>query len=144
MTGASDARPRRLATLLAALAAAAVVAAVMIFSAVAGAAGPGPAPSKVTVPTVAGKPVSGPLAAAANAGDPSTIGAPGTEGSDGTTGGGDPGVDGSSLSDGTTAPSTDSNAADDPEGQFGPTDSNGTVLAPDQPGSTDPSLGMTP
>ena len=83
MTGASDARPRRLATLLAALAAAAVVAAVMIFSAVAGAAGPGPAPSRVTVPTVAGKPVSRPLAAAANAGDPSTIGAPGTEGSDG-------------------------------------------------------------
>ena len=56
----------------------------------------------------------------------------------------DRGVDGTSASDGITAPSTDPNASDDPEGQFGAIDSSGTVLAPNAPGSTDPSLGMTP
>jgi hypothetical protein len=137
-------RRRRLATLVTGLIAVAVVAVVMAVSVRASAAGPGPLPAAVTVPVASGHPVSGPLAAAANAGDPSAIGAPGTEGSDGTTAGGDPGVDGSSASGGVTAPTTDPNAADDPEGQFGATDSSGTVLAPNQPGSTDPSLGTTP
>ena len=70
-------------------------------------------PAKVVVPASTTKAVSGPLAAAANAGDPNAIDAAGTEGSDGTTG----------------AP-TDSNASDDPEGQFGPADSAGTVQDP--------------
>lgn len=134
-------RPRRL---LAPLAAALVVGGVVAVSTVAGAAGPAPVPAKVVVPASTVKPVHAPLAAAANAGDPSTLGAPGTEGSDGTTGGADLGADGTSVSDGVTAPNSDPNAADDPEGQFGPTDSSGTVLDPNAPGSTDPSLGMTP
>lgn len=141
---AREQRRRRLVTLVGGLIATAAVGTVVAVSAAASAAGPGPVPSRVTVPAVSGHPVSGPLAAAANAGDPGAIGAPGTEGSDGTTAGGDPGVDGSSASDGVTAPTTDPNAADDPEGQFGPTDSSGTVLAPNPPGGTDPSLGMTP
>jgi hypothetical protein len=141
---APERRRRRIATLVTGLIAVAAVAVVMAVSARASAAGPGPLPAAVTVPAVSGHPVSGPLAAAADAGDPSAFGAPGTEGSDGTTAGGDLGVDGSSASGGVTAPSTDSNAADDPEGQSGATDSSGTVLSPNQPGTTDPSLGMTP
>jgi hypothetical protein len=141
---APERRRRRLVTLVTGLIAVAVVAVVMAASVAASSAGPGPLPARVTVPAVSGHPVSGPLAAAADAGDPGAIGAPGTEGSDGTTGGGDRGVDGSSASGGITAPATDPNAADDPEGQFGPTDSSGTVLDPNQSGTTDPSLGMTP
>ena len=141
---APERRRIRPLTVLVPFAATLVVGGVVALSAVANAAGPGPVPAHVTVPTGNIRAVSGPLAAAAGAGDPSTIGAPGTEGSDGTTGGADLGADGTSISDGTTAPNSDSNASDDPEGDFGPTDSGGTVTEPNAPGSTDPSLGMTP
>ncbi len=138
----SERRRRRLVTWIAAAAASVVVGGVAVMTASAQAAGPGPVPSRVVVPKASTKAVSGPLAAAANAGDPNSIDAPGTEGSDGTTGGSDfdnsdgtgtntdLSIDGSAPGSGTTGAPTDNNAADDPEGQFGPGDSAGTVQAP--------------
>lgn len=138
----SERRRRRLTTGIAAVAASVVVGAVALVTAGAQAAGPGPVPSRVVVPKASTKAVSGPLAAAADAGDPNAIDAPGTEGSDGTTGGGDfdnsdgtpsntdLSVDGSAPGSGTTGAPSDDNASDDPEGQFGPGDSAGTAQDP--------------
>ncbi|HEY0409340.1 MAG TPA: hypothetical protein VGE42_03640, partial [Candidatus Dormibacteraeota bacterium] len=67
---APERRRRRLVTLVTGLIAVAVVAVVMAASVAASSTGPGPLPAPVTVPAVSGHPVSGPLAAAANAGDP--------------------------------------------------------------------------
>jgi hypothetical protein len=118
---------RRLLTLVTALATLTVVAVVLAVSAVASAAGPAPLPTAVHPARAAGvHPATGPVLGAA---DPAA-GAAGTAGdgtaSDGTAAAGT--ADGSAGGDGSSA---EMHASDDPEGEFAPGDSGGSVLAPD-------------
>lgn len=126
---------RRLLTLVTALAAVTVVAVVLVVSAVASGAGPSALPAAVHQPPATARgqaqaPLPGAADPAAATGGTSTDGT----GADGTSTDGP--IDGSDTGG---SPDDALHASDDPEGEFDPGDSGGTVLAPDPGGSSDQS-----